>query len=507
METTYDYVVVGAGTAGCVLATRLSEDPAVGVLLLEAGDRSPAEAPPPVWPTLQGTSADWAGVSVPQAATGGVVPWPRGRGVGGSSAINGMVFTRGHRSSYDAWAAAGATGWGFEDLLPYFRRSENAPGRDPATRGVDGPLTVAPASPGHPVAQALLAAAQQTGYPVVPDLNAGLDEGFGWSDLNIVDGRRQSAADAYLAPALPRPNLTLVTDALAHRLLTTGGRCTAVQYGVGSEVFTARADREIVLTAGTVGSALLLMLSGIGPAAHLRQLGIEVVADLPGVGSNLQDHPRSTVIYSAARPLPTGRTNRAEVAGLVRSDPSAAAPDLQLQLVDMPYYAPALPPSIPGTGEGWSIGISAMTPRSRGAVRLTAASPDAPPRLDPNYYGDPHDVAVMTAGLRIARTIGTAPALDSWRGAEVLPGPAVQDPAEVRDYLFQSLRTYSHQVGTCRIGLDDRAVVDPQLRVRGIDALRVADASVMPTIVSGNTNATVCGIAERAAALITGQTD
>ncbi|GAA1313352.1 GMC family oxidoreductase [Pseudonocardia xinjiangensis] len=502
----YDFVVVGGGTAGCVVAARLSENPDVRVLLIEAGSREPldAVAVPPVWPALQGTAVDWAGASVVQSATGTVIPWPRGRVLGGSSAINGMCFIRGHRSSYDAWPAAGAPGWGFDDLLPYLRRSERTQGRDPAVRGVDGPLTVAPAPEPHPVAAAGLAAAAEAGHPVAADINSGLEEGFGWCDLNIVDGRRQSAADAYLVPVLARPNLDVVTDALAHRVCVTGGRCTGVEYSVGTTMHTAACSGDVVLAGGTVGSAQLLLLSGIGPQAHLREVGVDVELDLPGVGSNVHDHPRSTVVYSSPVPVPAGVNNHAELIGLARSPLAHGGPDLQFQVLEIPYFAPALPPSLPVPGQAYSVAFGAMTPSSRGTIRLADARPGTAPLLDPNYYGDPRDVEVMAAGLRIARAIGRVDALAPWRAEEVLPGPGVRDDdgEAVRRYLFGSLRTYSHQVGSCRMGTDDMAVVDTDLRVRGIDGLRVADASVMPSIVSANTNATVYGIAERAADLL-----
>jgi choline dehydrogenase len=275
-------------------------------------------------------------------------------------------------------------------------------------------------------------------------------------------------------------------------------------YSVDAQLHTAECHGEVVLAAGTVGSPQLLMLSGIGPEAHLREVGIPVVLNLPGVGANLHDHPRSTVVYDAARPIPPGVNNHAETIGLIRSDPAVTSPDIQLQVLEIPYFAPAMPPRLSAPGQAFSVAFCAATPRSRGTIRLTGADPSSPPRLDPNYYGDPHDVEVMTAGLRFARALGRAAPFAPWRGAEVLPGPEVRDddPRAVRDYLYQSLRTYSHQVGTCRIGADRLAVVDARLRVRGIDGLRVADASVMPSIVSANTNATVYGIAERAADLI-----
>jgi choline dehydrogenase len=282
----YDFVVVGAGTAGCVIAARLSEDSSARVLLLEAGSAQPLDlmAVPPAWPALMGTSADWADQTVDQEATGSAVPWPRGRALGGSSSINAMNFVRGHRASYDAWVQRGAKGWGFDDLLPFFMRSERTEGRDPALRGQHGPLTPAPAAQGHPVAQAGLEAAAQAGHPIAADISSGAEQGFGWCDLNIVEGRRQSAADAYLSPVLGRPNLDVVTGALAHRVTVAEGRCTGVEYSVGTEMFTVACQAEVVLTAGTVGTAQLLMLSGIGPRAHLGESGIDVVTDLPGVG-------------------------------------------------------------------------------------------------------------------------------------------------------------------------------------------------------------------------------
>jgi choline dehydrogenase-like flavoprotein len=497
----YEYVVVGAGTAGCVLAARLSED-GVPVLLLEAGGARALEsmAIPPAWPTLMGSSADWADRTVPQQVTGTRVAWPRGRGLGGSSSINAMNFVRGHRASYDAWVTAGAKGWGFDDLLPAFKRSEHTEGRDPALRGVGGPLRPGPAVRRHPIAKAGLEAAGQAGYPRARDISGGVEEGFGWCDLNIVDGRRQSAADAYLAPILSRPSLNVVTDALVHRVLMDGDRCGAVEYHVGAETLVAECTGEVVLAAGTVGTPQLLMLSGIGPADHLEDLGIEVVADLPGVGANLFDHPMCGVVYQSAQPVPHGINNHGEVQGLLSTGIGGPGPDVQIMFVDVPLHADSLPG--PDIAHGYAIMVSLMSPFSRGSLRLASTIPGAHPVIDPAYYTDQRDLDIVVAGLRIAREIGAAPALAPWCGVEALPGPEVRGQEKLRGYVKTNIRSYSHYAGTCAIGTDERSVVDTSLHVHGISNLRVADASVMPSPISANTNATVYAIAERAAELI-----
>jgi choline dehydrogenase len=437
-------------------------------------------------------------VTLGQTAADRPVPVARGRVLGGGSAINAMLFMRGHRSSYDRWVKEGADGWGFEDLLPYFRRTETATGRDPALRGTGGPLIVGPAAPAHPVAAAGLEAAVEAGYRRVGDVSGGLEEGFGWCDLNIVAGRRQSGVDAYLRPAMPRGNLRVVTGAQAHRLLMDRHKCIGVEYSASGELSQARANSEVVLAAGVIGTPKLLMLSGIGPASELGRHGIEVVADLPGVGENLQDHPAAYIIYRAAQPVPEAANNHGEALGLLRSDPDLNYPDLQILFMDIS----AAPPSAGGPERGYTIAAALMQPFSRGTVRLASASPDAAPVVDPRYLSDPRDVAAMVAGLRIAREIGRAQALAPWRANEALPGQGAATDDALRQYADQTMGSYFHPVGTCRIGTGAMSVVDPELRVHNISGLRIADGSVMPTIVAGNTNATVYAIAERAATLL-----
>lgn len=501
IDTGYDYIVVGAGTAGCVVAARLSEDPDVQVLLLEAGaaEPLPAMAFPPVWPTLEKTSADWSDETVTLAADGSAMRWPRGRGLGGSTSINGMSFLRGHRSSYDAW---GAPGWGFDALLPFFRRSERVAGRDPGLRGTDGPLIVDAPAHRHPLAAAGLDAALEVGHQCADDVGSGVEQGFGWCDLNVVEGRRQSSADAYLNPALGRPNIHVVTRATAERVTIVSGRCVGVSYRRAGSMVDVACTSEVVLACGTIGSPQLLMLSGIGPEPHLTKVGIPIVAAVPGVGMNLHDHPMCSLVYRARRSVPPGENNHGEVVGLLRSDMSLLGPDVQVMFVDLPLHVPSL--SGPASGRGYSIAVSLMLPSSRGTLRLRGDTQDAGVRIDPNYYGERSDRNVMVAGLRAARRIGDASALGSWREHEVLPGPGVQSTRDLDGYLDRNLRSYHHYGGTCSIGEENGAVVDSELRVRGIDGIRVADASVMPAPVSANTVATVYAIAERAAELIRG---
>ncbi|MFJ2770506.1 GMC family oxidoreductase [Streptomyces sp. NPDC087300] len=413
----HDFIVVGAGTAGCVLAARLSEDASTRVLLVEAGGARmpPEQRVPSVWPGLLQGPASW------------------------------------------------------------------------------GEFTA------HPVIEACLEAASETGYARAADISGGLEEGFGLVDLNIVDGRRQSAADAYLAPVLDRPNLTVVTDALVHGLRIAGGRYHGVEYRVGAETVSADCSGEVVLAAGTIGSAQLLLRSGVGPRPHLADVGVGTVLDLPGVGTGLHDHPIAGVVFGATRTVSLRESgNLGEAIGLVRSDPSLDAPDLQVLFVEAPTHLP----SVKGPENGYTIAVALMRPRSRGTVRLASAAPDASPLLDPEFYADERDMAAVIAGVRLVREIGAAQALAPWGGAEALPGPGTEDDDAIRAYLSRTLASYCHPVGTCRMGDDPLSVVGTDLRVHGIEGLRVADASVLPSIPSANTVATVYAVAERAADLL-----
>jgi choline dehydrogenase len=504
-QNEYDFIVVGAGTAGSVIAARLSEDSAASVLVIEAGASTPLPeiAVPPAWPSLVDTKWNWGESTTVQSATGTSSPLARGRGVGGSSAINGMLFARGHRDSYDAWERAGAKEWNFDRLLPYFKRSESSRRGNPALRGVDGPLVVGPADPPGDLFDACLTAAVQCGHPSATDISGGVEVGFGPVDLNIVNGTRQSAADAYLNPALRRPNLELVANATVQRLLIKGGRCYGIEYSSGREDSVSRAlAGEVILAAGTIGSPQLLMLSGVGPASHLRDVGIDVRMDLPGVGANLHDHPMVDLVYLPARPIPPARNSHGELLGLFHSDNGSAGPDLQVLFIDSIGGNVV---TTNGVTDCYVLAVAVMQPFSRGTVRLSGSTADDPAVIDPNYFSDDRDMHAMIAGIRQARRIGEAAALDDWRAEEFAPGRAVDgDDEAVRAFVRSNFRSYWHPVGTCAIGDASTSVVDNQLRVHGISGLRVADASVMPSIPSAPTAASVYAVAERAAEPIAG---
>lgn len=498
----FDYIVVGGGTAGCVLAARLSQNPGTQLLMLEAGAAKPSAgmSDPMSWPKLSGTSVDWGYETVPQIGTdSAVLAWPRGKVLGGSSGINAMMHIRGDRTVYDAWETSGAVGWNYAALLPFLKRSERADVGDPFYRGKEGPMRVAPAPATDPLWEACFEAAVESGYPGNEDSNGAVAEGTSWNEMNVVDGKRQSAADSYLAPVAGRSNLKIVTDAQVLRLLMERTTCQGVEYHVGGQRRTAYASRAVVLTAGTVGTPQLLLLSGIGSGQQLRDLDIDVKADIPGVGANLQDHPRSQVSFTSTRPVHTGLYARKPHV-LLRSEPSTT-PDLQMIFNDFPVH----PRSVPGSEDGYTVVFSLMTPASRGTVRLASPDPDQAPLINPNYLTDPGDVARMIAGLRVAKEIGDAPALASLRDDEIFPGRSTRSDVACHTYLRSTVSSYFHPVGTCKIGTDEMSVVDADLKVRGIEHLRIADASVMPLLVSGNTNAAVLATAERAASLLTGE--
>jgi choline dehydrogenase len=495
----YDYIVVGAGTAGCVVAARLTEDARTRVLLVEAGSllRTRAMTVPNEWPVNLGSAANWGDSTTPQADAGSVV-YPRGRAVGGSSAINAMAHVRGHRAVYDGWAAGGAAGWAFAELLPYFRRSERAAGRDLALRGTAGPVAVAPAVDRHPVARAFVEALAVAGYRCTDDLSGEEQEGVAWIDLAIAGGQRVSSADAYLRPALDRPNLVVEADCLVTSLSVRRGRCTGVRYVRDGAPAEAETSGEVILSAGAIGSPQLLILSGIGQARRLRAVGIDVVADLEQVGENLQDHAVVMASYASRSQLPASKYNNGEACAALRSGLAGAYPDLHL----FPILLPLAPPGCEPPSAGYVLAASVVAPDSRGSVRLAAAAPDAAPLIDPGFLRDGRDLDRLEQGMAMIREAADGPAFSAVRKAEVWPGPQVRASAALRGYIRRKVGSYYHPVGTCRMGSDADAVVDTQLRVRAVTGLRVADASVMPTIPNAHPNATVLAIAERAADLI-----
>jgi choline dehydrogenase len=502
----FDYVVVGAGSAGSALATRLSEDAGVGVAVLEAGSREIPDAvaadiaAPSHWALVQNTAVDWHYESVPQPHLHGRrLPEPRGRLPGGTSNLYILMHIRGHRSDYDNWAYNGCPGWAYDDVLPYFQKLEDQDDDTNPTAGRGGPLRVASVERNNPnpTSAAFIEACVGLGFGRSPDFNGPQMEGAGWHHVNIKDGKRHSMEDAYLYPALQRPNLTLIDGAPATRLLFRGRRCTGVEYVKNGRTERVGANREVIVCAGAIDSPKLLLLSGIGAAARLEVFGIPVLVDLPGVGENFHNHVLIPVICIGSQPIPPPQNNMSESALFWRSQPGCPGPDMQMAFVhgspvDMGSAQPAnIMVMLPGL----------VRPLSRGWVRLASADPQAAPLINPNYLAVEADYHRLTDGVRLARRIYATPPLANWVQAEVLPGPNVSD-ADLGEDVRARAESYHHQAGSCRMGLDALAVVDPELRVHGIEGLRVADASVMPAVPSGNCHAGIVMIAEKAADLI-----
>jgi choline dehydrogenase-like flavoprotein len=503
-----DYIVVGSGTAGCVLAHRLSADRNVNVVVLEGGawPTDPTIDAPQAWPALQGGAFDWKYQTVPQAGLDGrPLPCPRGKGFGGSSLLNAMGHQRGAAKGYDRWEALGATGWNSASLLPFHRRSETFSGGANAWRGGGGPLDVLAVAPdrAHPVSAAFLAAARGQGFEWSDDFNAERVGQACWNQFTIGGaGTREHAARAYLEPVLERSNLDLLAEAPVSGLVIRNGRCVGVRYLHGGRPVELLAERGVVMAAGAIDTPRLLMLSGLGPADHLREHGIPVVADLPGVGRDLQDHPLvGGIAYEARRPVPLSNYNHGE-GMLFTTVGRGDVPDMLIMSVSVPFVIPTVgaPPK-----DCYTFVPAVMQPRSRGTLRLASADPSRAPIIDPATYADPEDLETMVSGVEIARQVANRPELAEWSLREVFPGPAARTRAELREFVKHGTSPFYHPVGTARMGRDTEAPVTPELAVRGVRGLWVADASVMPQIVPAMTNAAVVAIAERGADLIAGQ--
>lgn len=524
----FDYVIVGAGSAGCILANRLSADPSVSVCLLEAGPKD--NRPWVNWPTgtlflLRSKKLNWAFDTAPQNELGGrELYWPRGKMLGGSSSMNGMVYIRGHAKDYDHWAELGNRGWSWKDVLPLFKREERFEGGESEYHGASGNLRVSGPRYRNPLSEAFLDACEEVGIPRNDDFNGPEQDGAGFFQVTIHDGKRWSSARAHLTEEVrARPNLTIITGAHATRVLFEGRRATGVTYRQGRVDRQVHAAGEVILAAGAVQSPQLLLLSGVGPAGEIAPHGIAQIHELPGVGGNLQDHldiminvrartrhsfaialsamPRDWLhmwrYFSRKQGLFT--SNIAEAGAFVRSREGLETPDIQYHMMCayLEDHAQTL-----RYGYGYSLHCCPLRPYSRGHIGLYSADPMAPPRIDAGYLSDERDLETLLAGLKLGRRILAGSAFDKHRKKEILPGEDVQDDDALREFIRQKAETIYHPVGTCKMGHDGQAVVDDRLRVHGLEALRVADASIMPTLIAGNTNAASIMIGGKAADMI-----
>ncbi len=517
----YDYIIVGAGSAGCVLAARLTEDPKVRVLLLEAGgpDARREVKMPAAFSKLYKSSVDWNYSTEPEPHLNGRrLYWPRGKMLGGSSSMNAMIYMRGNPLDYDHWKSLGNNGWGFAGVLPYFKKSENQERGASEYHGTGGPLNVADLRYVNRLTQAFLSAAAELGIPSNSDFNAERQDGAGLYQVTQRNGSRHSAADAYLKPARRRRNLTVLTGAHATQLLIEKGRAVGLAYFRDGGLEETRSDCEIILSGGTINSPQLLLLSGVGPAKELESAGIRADHDLPGVGKNLQDHLMVSTGYLCTKPVTLASaesvpnflrylllkrgplvSNVAEAGIFLRTKSGLVEPDLQLLFGPAYYVNHGLKPR---REHCFGFGPTLITPESRGEIILRSANPLDPPAIRANYLSTEADMRVIVGGVRVSRQLAHSKAFEAYRGEELHPGAKVKSDGEIAEFIRQEAQTLYHPVGTCKMGNDSMAVVDARLRVRGIEKLRVVDASVMPQIIAGNTNAPTIMIAEKAADMI-----